>query len=75
MPDGEMARLCEVPFARYYGSVDATPLFVMLLGEYFERTGDLDTVRRLEFALWRWARRAKIRSPIITGRCGRTTTR
>ena len=36
-----------MPFARYYGSVDATPLFVLLLGEYFKRTGDLDTVREL----------------------------
>jgi len=36
-----------VPFARYYGSVDATPLFVLLMGEYFKRTGDLDTVREL----------------------------
>jgi glycogen debranching enzyme len=48
MRNGEMARLGEVPFARYYGSVDATPLFVMLMGEYFARTGDLDMVR----ALW-----------------------
>ena len=48
MRDGEMARLGEVPFARYYGSVDATPLFVLLAGEYFRRTGDLETVR----ALW-----------------------
>jgi glycogen debranching enzyme len=48
MRDGEMARLREVPFARYYGSVDATPLFVLLTGEYFNRTGDLETVR----ALW-----------------------
>ena len=47
MRDGEMARLREVPFARYYGSVDATPLFVLLLGEYFKRTGDIDTVREL----------------------------
>ena len=38
---GEMAALGEVPFGRYYGSVDATPLFVMLAGAYFERTGDL----------------------------------
>jgi glycogen debranching enzyme len=37
---GEMARLGEVPFGRYYGSVDATPLFVMLAGAYLERTGD-----------------------------------
>ena len=47
MRDGEMARLGEVPFSRYYGSVDATPLFVMLAGEYFARTGDLETVRSL----------------------------
>jgi glycogen debranching enzyme len=45
---GEMARLGEVPFARYYGSVDATPLFIVLAGEYFRRTADLETVR----ALW-----------------------
>jgi glycogen debranching enzyme len=36
----EMARLGEVPFGRYYGSVDATPLFVVLAGAYFQRTGD-----------------------------------
>ena len=47
MRDSEMARLGEVPFARYYGSVDATPLFVLLTGEYFRRTGDLETVRVL----------------------------
>src|SRR5437879_13788937 len=47
MRDGEMARLGEVPFARYYGSVDATPLFVLLVGEYFRRTGDVETVREL----------------------------
>jgi len=47
MRNGEMARLGEVPFGRYYGSVDATPLFVMLVGEYFKRTGDLETVQRL----------------------------
>ena len=45
MRGGEMARLGEVPFRRYYGSVDATPLFVMLAGQYLERTGDLETVR------------------------------
>jgi glycogen debranching enzyme len=47
MRAGEMAQLGEVPFARYYGSVDATPLFVLLAGEYFKRTGDLETVREL----------------------------
>ncbi|HUD92133.1 amylo-alpha-1,6-glucosidase [Sphingobium sp.] len=37
---GEMAELGEVPFRHYYGSIDATPLFVMLAGAYLERTGD-----------------------------------
>jgi len=44
---GEMATLREVPFGLYYGSVDATPLFVLLAGLYLERTGDEDTVREL----------------------------
>jgi glycogen debranching enzyme len=38
---GEMAALGEIPFGCYYGSVDATPLFVMLAGAYWRRTGDL----------------------------------
>jgi glycogen debranching enzyme len=38
--NGEMATLGEMPFGRYYGTVDATPLFVVLAGAYFERTGD-----------------------------------
>jgi glycogen debranching enzyme len=40
MRGGEMASLREVPFAQYYGSVDATALFVLLAGLYVERTGD-----------------------------------
>ena len=44
---GELARLGEIPFGLYYGSVDSTPLFVMLAGMYFERTGDLQTIRQL----------------------------
>ncbi len=40
MRGGEMAALREVPFALYYGSVDATPLFVLLAGLHAERTGD-----------------------------------
>ena len=45
---GEMALLGEVPFRRYYGSIDATPLFVMLAGAYLDRTGDIETVRQLQ---------------------------
>ncbi len=44
---GEMAELREVPFRRYYGSVDSTPLFILLAGAYLERTGDIETLRTL----------------------------
>src|SRR5262249_54105764 len=44
---GEMAVLKEMPFGRYYGSVDATPLFVLLAGAYYERTGDRAFVESL----------------------------
>ena len=47
MRHGEMARLGEVPFGLYYGTVDATPLFVMLAGMYLERTGDVETIQKL----------------------------
>ena len=42
-----MAALREVPFALYYGSVDSTPLFVLLAGLYVERTGDDETLARI----------------------------
>ncbi|HEX3758042.1 MAG TPA: glycogen debranching N-terminal domain-containing protein [Kofleriaceae bacterium] len=45
---GEMAALGEVPFGRYYGSIDATPLFVVLAGAYYRRTAD----RALIEAIW-----------------------
>jgi glycogen debranching enzyme len=44
---GEMAALGEVPFGLYYGSVDSTPLFVLLAGLYFERTGDIKALAEL----------------------------
>ena len=47
MRGGEMAALGEIPFGLYYGSIDATPLFVMLAGTYAERTGDYDLIREL----------------------------
>ena len=43
----EMALTREIPFGRYYGTVDATPLFVALAGAYHQRTGDLDFVRSI----------------------------
>ena len=51
---GEMAATGEIPFGVYYGSVDATPLFLMLLGAYDERTDDTALVEQL----WPAAKRA-----------------
>jgi glycogen debranching enzyme len=45
---GEMAMLGEVPFRRYYGSVDSTPLFVILAAEYHARTADTEFLH----AIW-----------------------
>jgi glycogen debranching enzyme len=45
--NGEMAALKEMPFGRYYGSVDGTPLFVVLLHEYYQRTADRTLVEEL----------------------------
>jgi glycogen debranching enzyme len=47
MRDGEMPALGEVPFGRYYGSIDATPLFVMLAGAYFTRTRDAELIENI----------------------------
>lgn len=44
---GEMARTREIPFGSYYGTVDATPLFIVLAGYYYERTADLDFIARI----------------------------
>jgi glycogen debranching enzyme len=51
---GEMAALQEVPFGQYYGSADATPLFVLLAGAYWRRTGD----RPFVTSLWTHVERA-----------------
>jgi glycogen debranching enzyme len=45
---GEMAAIGEIPFGRYYGTADATPLFIMLAGDYLRRTGDIEFIR----AIW-----------------------
>lgn len=44
--NGELSRTGVVPFERYYGTIDATPLFVMLLGACLER-GDVELIREL----------------------------
>ena len=44
---GEMARCNEIPHTPYYGTVDATPLWIMLYAEYFAWTADTETLDRL----------------------------
>lgn len=44
---GEMARCQEIPHTPYYGTVDATPLWLMLYAEYFSWTADYETLDRL----------------------------
>ncbi|AEJ42875.1 amylo-alpha-1,6-glucosidase [Alicyclobacillus acidocaldarius] len=45
--DGELARSGKVPFRPYYGSVDATPLFLILLADYWRFTGDTPFLARM----------------------------
>jgi glycogen debranching enzyme len=45
---GELTETGELPFSPYYGSVDSTPLFLWLAGEYFAWTGDLTLLAQLE---------------------------
>lgn len=47
MRNGEMANLGEVPFKRYYGSIDATPLFIVLFTETVRWTGDEELLHDL----------------------------
>jgi glycogen debranching enzyme len=47
MRDGEMANTDEIPFRKYYGTIDATPLFIVLAGAYYQRTNDLTTIEKL----------------------------
>jgi glycogen debranching enzyme len=44
---GELARLKEIPFGMFYGSVDSTVLFLMAAAEYVAWTGDIELFRRL----------------------------
>src|SRR5438067_3028114 len=54
---GELARLKEIPHTPYYGTVDATPLFLVLLVELLDWTGDVDLFSELlpnVFAALEW---------------------
>ncbi len=44
---GEMARCGEIPHTPYYGTVDATPLWLILYAEYYAWSGDRDTIEQL----------------------------
>jgi glycogen debranching enzyme len=44
---GEMANTEEIPFKEYYGTIDATPLFIMLAGMYYKHTADITTVEKI----------------------------
>lgn len=47
----EMSASGELPYAPYYGSVDSTPLYLMLAAEYYNWTGDLRTLHSLQGAI------------------------
>jgi glycogen debranching enzyme len=43
--DGEMATLREIPFGNYYGSIDSTPLYLMLAAQYHRATNDIQLIQ------------------------------
>lgn len=45
---GELAETGQIPFTPYYGTIDATPLFLVLLTEYVKWTGELGIVQQLQ---------------------------
>ncbi|MGW1727803.1 amylo-alpha-1,6-glucosidase [Streptomyces sp. NPDC002306] len=45
---GELAHFRQIPYGRYYGAVDATPLFLVLLHAHYETTGEHTLAARLE---------------------------
>ncbi len=64
---GELARLKEIPHTPYYGSVDATPLWLILLYDYYLWTKDLETLERLwphALAALSWIDRNLAKSPL-----------
>lgn len=48
---GELAHCGYIPHTPYYGSVDATPLFVMLAASYHRWTADTETLHRIRAAI------------------------
>lgn len=48
---GEMTQSGELPFSPYYGSIDSTPLFLLLAGEYFRWTNDIELLSHMETSI------------------------
>lgn len=48
---GELANTNQIPFTPYYGTVDATPLFLILLTEYVKWTGDFEFVKEMQMTV------------------------
>jgi glycogen debranching enzyme len=48
---GELANTNQIPFTPYYGTIDATPLFLILLTEYVKWTGDLELVKEMQVTI------------------------
>ncbi len=46
--DGEASRTGRTPFKTYFGTVDATPLWICLLSDYLDWSADLETIKKLE---------------------------
>jgi glycogen debranching enzyme len=66
---GEMARCAEVPHTPYYGTVDATPLWLMLYAEYFAWTADRQTIDELwpnALAAMDWIDRAMVETGYLS---------
>jgi len=50
---GELARMNRIPHTPYYGTIDATPLFLILMSRYARWTGDLSLFHELRIAVER----------------------
>ncbi len=48
---GEMTQSGALPFSPYFGSIDSTPLFLLLAGEYFQWTNDVELLSQMEHNL------------------------
>ncbi|HCQ65519.1 MAG TPA: amylo-alpha-1,6-glucosidase [Rhodobacteraceae bacterium] len=71
--DSELARTGDVPYGRYYGTADASALYVLLIRDHWKATGRTDLVAELAEA-WRgaiaWCRRARAGDGLLRYACG-----